>query len=96
MLRLLQDLRDEWAELDRTIGAYDDEGRWSGSGLVTVPGIGAINATALVAAVGDASAFARARDLAAWFGLTPRQHSTGGKTKCWASANGVTGICQRN
>ncbi|PSG91802.1 hypothetical protein C7H52_00015 [Aurantibacter aestuarii] len=49
--------------------------------LVTVPGIGAINATALVAAVGDASAFAKGRDLAAWLGLTPRQHSTGGKTK---------------
>jgi hypothetical protein len=40
-----------------------------------------INAIALLAAVGDASAFAKARDLAAWLGLTPRQHSTGGKTK---------------
>ena len=40
-----------------------------------------INATALLAAVGDASAFAKGRDLAAWLGLTPRQHSTGGKTK---------------
>jgi len=38
-------------------------------------------ATALLAAVGDASAFAKGRDLAAWLGLTPRQHSTGGKTK---------------
>ena len=37
--------------------------------------------TALLAAVGDGSAFARGRDLAAWLGLTPRQHSTGGKTK---------------
>jgi len=40
-----------------------------------------INATALLAAVGDGSAFAKGRDLAAWLGLTPRQHSTGGKTK---------------
>ena len=40
-----------------------------------------INATALLAAVGDASAFAKGRDLASWLGLTPRQHSTGGKTK---------------
>ena len=40
-----------------------------------------INATALVAAVGDASAFAKGRDLAAWLGLTARQHSTGGKTR---------------
>jgi transposase len=49
--------------------------------LATIPGIGVINATALVAAVGDASAFGKGRDLAAWLGLTPRQHSTGGKTK---------------
>ena len=49
--------------------------------LATIPGIGVINATALLAAVGDASAFANGRDLAAWLGLTPRQHSTGGKTK---------------
>jgi transposase len=40
-----------------------------------------INATALLAAVGDGSAFAKGRDLAAWLGLTPRQHSTNGKTK---------------
>jgi transposase len=35
----------------------------------------------LLAAIGDGSAFAKGRDLAAWLGLTPRQHSTGGKTK---------------
>ena len=49
--------------------------------LATIPGIGVINSTALLAAVGDASAFAKGRDLAAWLGLTPRQHSTGGRTK---------------
>ena len=49
--------------------------------LATIPGIGVINATALVAAVGDASAFARGRDLSAWLGLVPRQFSTGGKSK---------------
>ena len=86
-LRLLQDLRDEWASLDRRIGTYDDElaaltrDDELARRLATIPGIGVINATALVAAVGDASAFARGRDLAAWLGLTPRQHSTGGKTK---------------
>jgi transposase len=86
-LRLLEDLRDEWASLDRRIGAYDDELALlcredeMARRLATIPGIGVINATALVAAVGDASAFAKGRDLAAWLGLTPRQHSTGGKTK---------------
>jgi transposase len=85
--RLLQDLRDEWASLDRRIAAYDDElaaltrEDEQARRLATIPGVGVINATALLAAVGDASAFAKGRDLAAWLGLTPRQHSTGGKTK---------------
>jgi len=85
--QLLQDLRDEWMEQDRRIKAYDDElmalTREDGAArrLATIPGIGVVNATALLAAVGDASAFAKGRDLAAWLGLTPRQHSTGGKTK---------------
>lgn len=47
--------------------------------LMTIPGIGPIGATALIAAVGDARQFRKARDLAAWLGLVPRQHSTGGK-----------------
>ena len=47
--------------------------------LTSIPGIGALNATALVAAIGDAQAFARGRDLAAWLGLVPRQATTGGK-----------------
>ena len=49
--------------------------------LATVPGIWPINATALVSAVGDASAFRRARDLVAWLGLVPKQATTGGKPK---------------
>ena len=49
--------------------------------LMSIPGIGAINATAFVAAVGNAEAFGRGRDLAAWLGLTPRQASTGGRQK---------------
>jgi transposase len=49
--------------------------------LLTIPGIGPINGTALLAGIGDASQFRRGRDLAAWLGLVPRQHSTGGKTR---------------
>jgi transposase len=49
--------------------------------LTTIPGIGALNATALVAAVGRAEAFGQARDLGAWLGLVPRQHTTGGKPR---------------
>jgi transposase len=47
--------------------------------LVTVPGIGPLVATALVAAVGNGAMFSKGRELAAWLGLVPRQHSTGGK-----------------
>ncbi len=84
---LLGDLCDEWAGLDRRIKEYDDElaaltrDDVQARRLTTIPGIGVINATALIAAVGDGSAFAKGRDLAAWLGLTPRQHSTGGKAK---------------
>lgn len=49
--------------------------------LATVLGIGPINATALAAATGDASAFCRARDSEAWLGLMPKQATTGGKPK---------------
>jgi transposase len=48
--------------------------------LLTIPGVGLLTATALVAAVGDICAFKSGRELAAWLGLVPRQHSTGGKT----------------
>lgn len=49
--------------------------------LMSVPGIGPIGATAMVASVGDASQFRSGRELAAWIGLVPRQYSTGGKAK---------------
>jgi transposase len=48
--------------------------------LLSIPGIGLLTATALVAAIGDISAFKSGRELAAWLGLVPRQHSTGGKS----------------
>ena len=85
--QLLEELMEECADLTRRIKAYDDEFLAvtrtdpQARRLATIPGIGSINASALVAAVGDASAFAKGRDLAAWLGLTTRQHSTGGKTK---------------
>lgn len=47
--------------------------------LMSIPGIGPLGATALLAAVGDGRQFRKARDLAAWLGLVPRQHSTGGR-----------------
>ena len=49
--------------------------------LLTIPGIGPLTATALVAAVSDATAFKNGRQFAAWLGLVPRQYSTGGKER---------------
>ncbi len=47
--------------------------------LAQIPGIGPISASALVASIGDGKNFKDGRQLAAWLGLVPRQHSTGGK-----------------
>jgi transposase len=49
--------------------------------LMTIPGIGPITATALVAAVGDVGVFKNGRQFAAWLGLVPKQHSTGGQSQ---------------
>jgi transposase len=83
---LIEDLRAEWRALDERIAVFDKEFVQMARNeepvrrLVTIPGIGTINATALVAAVGNARAFRRGRDMAAWLGLTPRQ-MTGGKPR---------------
>lgn len=87
MAFLLGDMRARWEDLDRRIAAFDAEFATMARSddrarrLTSIPGIGALNATALVAAVGDAATFAKGRDLAAWLGLVPRQASTGGKPK---------------
>jgi transposase len=87
MRRLIEDMRSEWRDLDERIVAFDDElaerarADDAACRLITIPGIGVLTATALVAAVGNARTFARGRDLAAWLGLTPRQATTGGKPR---------------
>jgi len=48
--------------------------------LMTIPGIGVINATAIYAAIGDGKQFETARDFAVWMGLTPRQYASGTKS----------------
>jgi transposase len=49
--------------------------------LTAIPGVGPVTATALVAAIGNGAGFRRGKDLAAWVGMVPREHSTGGKQK---------------
>lgn len=84
---LIENMRAEWHELDRGIEAFDAElvamakTNDACRRLCEIPGIGALNATALVAAVSNGAAFAKGRDMAAWLGLTPREYSTGGKQR---------------
>jgi transposase len=73
-------LQSQIAELERSIHAQHRASDVSHR-LETIPGIGVIGATAIAATVTDPSAFRSGRDLAAWIGLVPRQHSTGGKEK---------------
>jgi transposase len=49
------------------------------SRLTTIPGVGPLTATAIIATVGEAGKFRSSRHFAAWIGLVPRQHSSGGK-----------------
>jgi transposase len=84
---LIEDMLTRWLALDERIAAFDAEFAAEAKRdeaarrLTSIPGIGALNATALVAAVGDAETFARGRNLAAWLGLVPRQATTGGKPR---------------
>lgn len=95
---LIDDMRAQWRELDRRIAAFDAEfvaaarSDETARRLSTIPGIGVLNATALVAAVGDARTFARARDLSAWLGLVPRQATTGGRPRLLGT-NAGTNTC---
>lgn len=76
----IRTLDGELAELDRRLrelSRTDPACR----ALIEVPGIGPIIATALVATVPDARAFRSGRQLAAWIGLVPKQHSSGGKPR---------------
>ena len=86
MRRLLTELFEDLMRLEKRIAevtreiealaASDERARR----LMTIPGIGPLGATALLAAAGDGRQFRKARDMAAWLGLVPREHSTGGKT----------------
>jgi transposase len=87
ILLLIEDMRREWRDLDTRIAALTTElveqARVDEAArrLTTIPGFGALNATALVAAIGAGETFRRARDLAAWLGLVPRQATTGGRPR---------------
>jgi transposase len=74
----LKDLNRHVQELEALINAWH-RGSEGSQKLAQIPGIGPLTASALVASIGDARTFNNGRELAAWLGLVPRQHSSGGK-----------------
>jgi transposase len=76
----LRALQDKIAKLDAEIVARAKREPVARR-LMTIPGVGPVMATALVALAPAAATFKRGRDFAAWVGLTPRQHSSGGKER---------------
>jgi len=76
----------DWNYLDERIDTVTDEIEALARAdegcqrLITVPGIGPILSTAMVAAIGNGAAFCKGRDFAAWLGLVPKQMSTGDRT----------------
>ena len=84
---LLDALRHDLVKLDERVDDLDKKIKTLANNnpaakrLQQIPGIGPIIATALICAMGDGTQFKRGRDMAAWLGLTPRQHSSGGKDR---------------
>jgi transposase len=86
MVRVIENLAGDWRRLDERVEGLSSEieaiaCRDSGcERLMSVPGIGPIISSAMVAAIGTGEAFSKGRDFAAWLGLVPRQMSTGDRT----------------
>ena len=86
MRDILMGLYEDWLWLDRRIDDVTTEieeisrTEDSCANIMSIPGIGPMISTAMVAAIGKGEAFDRGRDFAAWVGLVPTQYSTGGRT----------------
>lgn len=87
MRELLAHLQEELGQKDAHLAKLDGQIKHQAQEderierLMAIEGIGPISASAMVAAVGDARQFKSGRDLAAWLGLVPNQHSSGGKER---------------
>src|SRR5947207_6395631 len=86
MASLILGLYEDWCRLDERIETVTGEieklsqAEATCRRLMSVPGIGPVISTGIVAAIGTGEAFERGRDFGAWLGLVPRQHSTGGRS----------------
>ncbi len=73
-------VKQQILEADRRVLAWHRSSQTS-KRLEAIPGVGPLIASALVASIPDPSIFRSGRDLSAWIGLVPKQHSTGGKER---------------
>jgi transposase len=86
MVRVLEELAGDWRRLDERIESLSNEiepiARQDSSceRLMSVPGIGPIISSAMIAAIGAGDVFSKGRDFAAWLGFVPKQISTGDRT----------------
>jgi transposase len=80
LVRQVMTLSEEITALDRKLLEWHADSEASRR-LVAIPGVGIVTATAITATVTDPDQFRSGRQFAAWLGLTPQQHSTGGKTQ---------------
>jgi transposase len=86
MVRIIEGLASDWRRLDERIEGLSSEIKAiacqdsSCERLMSVPGIGPIISSAMVAAIGTGDTFSKGRDYAAWLGLVPKQMSTGDRT----------------
>ncbi len=80
---LFEQLAETQARIDRLTDEIEEVHQQNevSRRLVSIPGVGVLTATAIAATTPDVSNFSSARDYAAWLGLTPKQHSTGGKPR---------------
>src|SRR6266567_4115639 len=67
------------ANTNRRSRCHDQQGGCRG--LVAIPGIGPVTATAIIAAIGNGAAFKKVRGFSAWLGIVPGEYTTGGKQK---------------
>ena len=86
MVRLIEGLTEDWRRLDQRIEDLSSEIEELANSdpacvrLMSIPGIGPIISSAMVAAIGTGDGFSKGRDFAAWLGLVPKQISTGDRT----------------